>query len=273
MDPKETEQKNNIPNGQALIEQERNAFYNKHSSVSVIVKKTEKITTAIYMVTDFVSESEPLRNKLRTLALSLSGDTRKISSRCAEPHYVLANEIILTADETLSLLALSSTIGLISEMNVRILTTELEKVKKDIEIHYGDKKVLITTHPGYANILLNPAMFEVSPSETFLPILNKRQDIDKGQQLETDVLNKNEIKSPFKTDSFNKKNDIGIKIARRNDVLNVVRIKGKVSIKDIVSILKDISEKTVQRELHALVAEGALIKEGEKRWSMYRIAS
>ena len=74
-------------------------------------------------------------------------------------------------------------------------------------------------------------------------------------------------------DLLSRKGDIGIKIARRNDVLNVIKSKGRASIKDVVSLLKDISEKTVQRELLALVREGVLVKEGEKRWSTYRVAS
>ena len=36
-------------------------------------------------------------------------------------------------------------------------------------------------------------------------------------------------------------------------------------------MLKDVSEKTVQRELFALVKEGVLKKEGEKRWSVYKL--
>ena len=98
-------------------------------------------------------------------------------------------------------------------------------------------------------------MFAVENTPKKTPVLiseNKGQEIPKGQILKT---------------------DLGSKIARRNDVLNIIRAKKKVSIKDISQLLKDMSEKTIQRELAALISEGVLIKEGEKRWSTYRLVA
>jgi len=43
-------------------------------------------------------------------------------------------------------------------------------------------------------------------------------------------------------------------------------------IKDITSLIGDYSEKTVQRDLVALVKAGVLKKEGERRWSKYMLA-
>ena len=273
MEQRDTEHNNAPSNGHNVTGQRENDFYEKHSALSIIVKKTEKITTAIYMVTDFIADSEPLRIQLRTLALSLASATRKLSARSSEPHYAFADETIRTIDETVSFITLASTIGLVSEMNAKILRTELEKVKGGIEEHFGAKKVFVTTHPGYANVILSQSFFDVPKVDVVLPVFDKGQEFNKGQTDSINVLNKNEYTPQVKRESFSNKNELGIKIARRNDVLNVVRSKGKVSIKDVVLILKNTSEKTVQRELLALVREGVLVKEGEKRWSMYRIAS
>ena len=60
-------------------------------------------------------------------------------------------------------------------------------------------------------------------------------------------------------------------------ILNFItekRLQGStdgVMIKDIIGKIKDISEKTLQRELSALVAKGVLKKIGDKRWSRYVI--
>jgi len=43
----------------------------------------------------------------------------------------------------------------------------------------------------------------------------------------------------------------------------------KLTIKDFTKNIKDCSEKTIQRELLAMVAKGVLKKEGERRWSKY----
>ena len=277
MEQKDNSQLNTQSNGQSLHAQAQNDFYHKHLAVSVISKKTEKIVTAIYMVTDFVPESEPLRTHLRTLGLSLISGTRRIGARSSEPLYALADEVNRTIDETNTMLTLATTIGIISEMNGAILASELGKVKAEIDHHYGNKNVLLATHPGYANIMLTPAMFEVPTSEKMLQTFDKGQEIYKGQNATVGAFpqpRSEAIQVPKRSfEPVAKKHDIGIKIARRNDVLNVIKSKGRASIKDVVSLLKDISEKTVQRELLALVKEGVLVKEGEKRWSTYRVAS
>jgi predicted HTH transcriptional regulator len=95
----------------------------------------------------------------------------------------------------------------------------------------------------------------------------------KGQKDNDNVLYKTDLNNRIFHSPVTKKLDIGIKIARRNDVLNVIKTNGTASIKDVKIVLKDINEKTIQRELLALVKEGVLKKEGEKRWSVYRIAS
>lgn len=282
MDLKDTQQINTASNGQRSIEQAQNSFNQKHGLMSFIVKKTEKITTAIYMVTDFLADSEPLKTELRTLALSLVSDTRKLIARPTEPQVVSSSDISQTIDSTIVFLDLAITIGIISEMNGLILRTELAKVKNSLSEIFDEKKMFITTHPGYANVVLDTKMFEVEKATisnlaTFTDninptILNKGQEINKGQVQPLDVLYKQEVKPNQVLLSVSKKTDLGNKIARRNDVLTVVRNKGKVSIKDISEILKDIGDKTLQRELHGLVQEGVLVKEGEKRWSMYRIA-
>lgn len=62
-----------------------------------------------------------------------------------------------------------------------------------------------------------------------------------------------------------------IGVSRRDRVLGIIRDKGQVTIKDVSTAITDVSEKTIQRELIALVSEGIIVKEGERRWSKYTI--
>jgi predicted ArsR family transcriptional regulator len=59
---------------------------------------------------------------------------------------------------------------------------------------------------------------------------------------------------------------------RRATILGMLQRKDRVSVRDVANVIKDCSEKTLQRELLALVAQGVLVKEGERRWSTYRLA-
>jgi hypothetical protein len=62
------------------------------------------------------------------------------------------------------------------------------------------------------------------------------------------------------------------KTNRRNLILNTIKKKGGVMIKDLVPIVRGCSEKTIQRELALLISSGVIKKEGERRWSIYKMA-
>ena len=56
---------------------------------------------------------------------------------------------------------------------------------------------------------------------------------------------------------------------RASTILLFVRKHSGSSIKDISKIVKDCSEKTIQRELSLLIQSGLVEKRGERRWSVY----
>ncbi len=60
------------------------------------------------------------------------------------------------------------------------------------------------------------------------------------------------------------------KEGRVSKILGIIKDKKEVSIKDISIAFTDYSEKTIQRELNALVAKGTIKKIGAKRWSRYQ---
>lgn len=56
---------------------------------------------------------------------------------------------------------------------------------------------------------------------------------------------------------------------RRERIKTILEAKGEATIKDISSIITDVSEKTIQRELNAMIDEGHVKRQGERRWSRY----
>lgn len=63
-----------------------------------------------------------------------------------------------------------------------------------------------------------------------------------------------------------------IKNDRQLTIINTIKEKGELSIKDLTDVIKGCSEKTIQRELISLVTDGVLYKTGERRWSRYSLA-
>src|SRR3989339_478545 len=77
--------------------------------------KTDKLITALYMVTDIIDKDEPLRNKLRTLGTEIISDMNLIQRNCIghTAHSNICNGI----SEVMSFLDIASAVNIISEMN------------------------------------------------------------------------------------------------------------------------------------------------------------
>jgi hypothetical protein len=69
--------------------------------------------------------------------------------------------------------------------------------------------------------------------------------------------------------SFSKKEDKNT--SRRDRISMVLSEKKDTTIKEILSVFPDISEKTLQRELNDMVEQGLLRRIGERRWSRYEL--
>jgi predicted HTH transcriptional regulator len=87
----------------------------------------------------------------------------------------------------------------------------------------------------------------------------------KDTQSVHNVLMKHAVNSPVSlASSFQMR-----KQSRRDQILSLF-VKGvDVSIKDIAARIKGCSEKTIQRELNALLYDNVIERIGEKRWSRY----
>ncbi|MDZ4225877.1 MAG: DeoR family transcriptional regulator [Patescibacteria group bacterium] len=53
-------------------------------------------------------------------------------------------------------------------------------------------------------------------------------------------------------------------------ILDFVKTNNEVSIKDIAAVVRDCSEKTIQRDLNTMIERGLVVRQGERRWSTYR---
>lgn len=59
--------------------------------------------------------------------------------------------------------------------------------------------------------------------------------------------------------------------SRRDRILSIIKDKGEATIKDIASVVTDCSEKTIQRELTNLIKDSIVHRDGERRWSKYKL--
>ena len=56
---------------------------------------------------------------------------------------------------------------------------------------------------------------------------------------------------------------------RKDDIMSFINSRQETTLKDIQGLYPTLSEKTIQRDLLALLEEDKISKQGSKRWSLY----
>ena len=104
----------------------------KDKSFAFLYKKTEKISTAIYLVTNLMSTEEPLKWRLRKTSLSLLESIMSLSNKTMSSRDKCLRDISKKLFETISLYNVSFRSGFISEMNYKIVDNELNNLSNFI---------------------------------------------------------------------------------------------------------------------------------------------
>jgi len=219
---------------------------------SAYYTKTNKLITALYMVTDTMEKEEPMRLKLRTLAVEVLSDITAISRTSFDTKKI---------DQILSFLNIAFDIRMISEMNCNILRKEFTELKQSIQE--------FTTK--------NNLWFEELTKDNPSP---KSLSFSKGHQTRIGVQKGSTLMKALSRVEGG--NEFGIlKNKRREEIIAIIKDKKNTNgiegatIKDIKNGAKDTliscGEKTLQRELISMVKDNVLKKTGEKRWSQYFI--
>lgn len=239
------------------------AYFNKRqTNIHVFVrKKTEKICAAFFLVTDALPEDDLFKHAIRTQGLALLEqlDQSNLSSR--ERHLETLISLCTTAQYA----------GVISAMNARILVDECEGLRTFVASH---EETLAAG--GMLSLGLFETMLEapaVAEPEGTRHVSDTKMYSASGASIDTpSALHKGqgrnvlEKKQP-KEENKEKQRD------RRATILSVLQKKDTINVKDVAHVITDCSEKTLQRELLSLVAQGVLKKEGERRWSTYSLAT
>lgn len=217
----------------------------------ILHKKSERIASAIFLVSNIISDGELLKTKLRTISLDTVSLCVAIKDSMNNDKFQAVKLLEKKVSELISLLDIASVSGLVSEMNASIIKKELGVFLALISDNY---KTFFVNHTGL--------------SGDFFGELNKSIESNvKDNFLENNNYVLNGIIKKDEKDRLDRK------AQRSKHILDLISKKGLVSIKDIAMSIKGCSEKTVQRELNSLIKEGLIEKVGERRWSKYSMRS
>ncbi|MCX6713591.1 MAG: hypothetical protein NTV48_00595 [Candidatus Vogelbacteria bacterium] len=233
--------------------------------------KSEKFSQALYLITSYIPETEPLKAKIREASIDLISDSPMLAPAPAwsvswggenevSPLFkVSVLESVLNNLHKISLLLRLAMAGsLISEMNYQILQRELASFEKQLTDHLSQN--------GFAQNLL------VASHEDGLTKKIDHIGQENQKALMRPTPQSSAKKSYGQPNPNFKKNEEVKKASRRGEILNFLKDKDWTSIKDISESISGCSVKTIQRELLDLVHKGILKKKGDRRWSRYLLA-
>lgn len=257
--------------------------------------KVEKISIATGLLTN-IFETHPLASRLLASIFAVHEACFSFLRNPAQKPAVLGLETLLVLLlEYRSLIMIGRHSGLISPMNSDLIQREITLLVYEFEKEITSRK---TSPSGYGS-----AGSSVPLSRDFLAStlfdearVTKQIDIKKtssesrpptphfsqGHSDVRYVSDKKVIKdSILKSETLpinsetSKKTLLSVpeKTERKNEILKILRFNGASDIRYIQSMVPSVSEKTIQRELNALIAEGSVIRKGIKRWSTYELGT
>ena len=279
---------------------------NKKDYGNLIAKKSERLVTALYLVTDLISDTEPIKQGLRKSAVGLLSSMNALAQLEVKDRVTEFKTSLKSVTEILSLLHVSITTGLVSDMNGNILmdgfralqlvlekkqpilTKEMLSIDNEEELNRSTSLSNAITSTSYDVLTpLSISRMNESVNTDENKKTNKMSYIEKLEKFdfnsnfnsnkvekETNIVNDNDTdlkdfnKNTKAQTTFN--SSFQIRKQSRRDQILALFVKGvDVSIKDISARIKGCSEKTIQRELNNLVFDGKIKRIGEKRWSRY----
>lgn len=238
-----------------------------------IYRKSERLAKAIQLITPAFSGAPSLRNRLDGIAVGLIDSAILPPSSARE---ALSRELLALS----SILSVARTGGLLSDMNADLITREAHLLLQEIA-SYEEPRLFMeevltlaelakrapdlrdlsstrsTTDTGARSrpsTSRDSAQFKKQAPRDFSP----GETGDKGHH--QGHIKDKEMLSPGQSD-------------RQQAIMTILSTKGPSYIKDISTVIRDVSEKTIQRELQTLVAKGAIQKAGERRWTQYFLPS
>lgn len=260
------------------------------NGLSISYNKTNKLITALYIVTDILDNQEPLKNKLRSLGNDILSDTYALRTSRSNG---MSKKVTGCIVEIISFLDIASTVGMLSSMNCDVLKKEFNTLKQSIEealnsyvmfdgqVSLSDFFITSDTPTPEMQRETQVPQKKESLFTKHTPIRHAestRIGVQKGSTLMKAIsdkfINNSSKMSIIKNQKDNEVVTDNSKKERREIILNILKNNSQgQTITDIKNAsygpLRTVGEKTLQRELVALVGEGVLKKTGTKRWSRY----
>ena len=247
-----------------------------------VYRRAEKICKAYFLLTQHIQENNSIKQKLRNLALDMSSKTLDMVVTFNKTEE-LARGVVTHAMALVSVSDIAVTARFISETNYSLVVHQVQIFINEVEtywktsshnnqvmpVHLFDVESLDASYKNDMSFMAQ-SVSNIETKEVPVVKKEKTQIVSgpiSGNKMIRDFAQKKSTSGPVVKESKTEG-----KSERQTLILSTISSRGESSIKDLTDVIKGCSEKTIQRELIALVDSGSLLKTGERRWSRYSIA-
>jgi hypothetical protein len=258
-------------------------IFSGNDSSAYIYKKSERISVALYLITNLIKDNEPAKWEIRKSVLQMISDVLYFSRNVSSDRKNVIKDISVSVLRIVSMLETLFRAGVVSEMNFTIMKRELMLLVQIAESE---------AESGISGKILSDDMFDVPRISD-----DGAQVSRAGRQVRKVITNSavgnsdtsyqgvasqdTEAQPNGHTIGHSKgqlslgRDNSGVMAVKRdertNSIINLLKTKSNLTVKDFLQVIPDCSEKTIQRELVRLVAENVLKKDGERRWTRYSL--
>lgn len=229
--------------------------------------KMQKIVTALYLVSDILKESEPIRARIRKLSIQVLSGVGDIGVLTPSRAKKMITETQNLIDQLQDMLRVSVSVGFVSDMNYKLISDSLSRVRDGLNQQFS----LLNSEHSFQGSSSNRGVQEfILPKDVVEGLSAENiRDFNKGQLKD----NKGQSVVSFIKRTEKPKEEKLVPGGREEMVLNFLKGKTEASVSDVAAEFPETSEKTIQRLLVKMVDQGVLEKTGEKRWSRYSLKS
>jgi hypothetical protein len=224
-----------------------------------IYRKAERLAKAIQLITPAFATAPSLKNRLDGIAVGLIDAAILPPSSARE---ALSRELLALS----SILSVARTGNLLSDMNADLITREAHLLLQEIA-GYEEPRLFLEDSLTLAELAKRaPDMREISSAHE-ASFKGQNTPVYKGQIKDTQKI------AAAKSVSLENKGsgETNGHSDRQQAIIEILRTKGPSYIKDISMLFREVSEKTIQRDLQALVNLEEIQREGERRWTRYSL--
>ncbi len=217
-----------------------------------IFKKTEKIVSVIFYVSNSIETDKKSERVVEDILGTAQGvhdaviKTLSVRSHVAEEPLRNFAHTLIALD---SKLRIAMVLRIISEEVLHVLTSEIDGVLR-----------------GLNKYLINSSAFDDLDYKVAPDSLSSTSTNNRVKPRESNIRERREVGE--NTPAVSHSSDLD----RRERIKVVLSAKGEATIKDIGDIITDVSSKTIQRELNAMIEDNIVKRQGERRWSKYSLA-